>query len=718
MIETGIDLELFRGENQSKIGNLGFGDGNTAMYVQELMMDHYVELRFSYPTPLNIKRGDYINFLGLKLAIRDNLAAFYNSNRRYEYVIRFEAPEMFLKDHILFYRFQDLEEISWSLTSQARNFMQIIVDAANPILGGGYTVGVVEPLETLNIQFDGTDIFSGLNLVSETFECEWYINYKDKTLNLVKSYEYGEPYQFTEDEVVIDIKKTNYNEEDYFTRLLVFGGSKNIPPNYRTPATGTPVDAIVQKQLRMPEEYGNYIDFAPSIPEYMKKTKIVTFDHIYPKRISTVSDIKINDRVTDENGNPFIIYYIKDEGLQFKSDYVLQGETLQLTFEIGSWLAGRTFDLSYHDTGEYAGYFEIINDQTIPNNIIPNDILRPRVGDKFVIFGFDIQLVSDQYIPEAEEELRQEALKYADSMLKDNATYNCVINPVTAAKNKIDLKLGQRVKIISPGLPDGHKLSRVRGYYKDLVTWLDLYIIGAKDEYIKNGISLRQKVAENRKIADMQYIEAMKQNKQNHKTVQALNYIRTALQNETSIEGGLILTSLLQLGLMIGDTWQGKAGINGILTAVNDIALWIGGNLDDAVEEKTPIGFRADGSGWLASKNILWDALGNLLVTGKYQTSESGQRFEIDPQSNSLNMFDGANNLILTLQFYEGGISRMIFRHSSGKQTTLTAVGSYFDGLVEFGDRVIMKNLPMDATGLGKGDLYISGDTIKIKTTD
>lgn len=184
MFETGIDIQIYRGEDNTKIGLLGFGDGGDAKYIQNLMTDHYVEIRFIYPTPVDIKRGDYINFNGLKFALRDNVAAYYNNDGSYEYQIRFEAPEMFLQDHPLFYRFQGLEETSWSLTSQAENFIQIIVDAANPILGGGYSVGLVDPIDTINIQFDGTDIFTGLNKVAEAFECEWYLNYEERRSTL------------------------------------------------------------------------------------------------------------------------------------------------------------------------------------------------------------------------------------------------------------------------------------------------------------------------------------------------------------------------------------------------------------------------------------------------------------------------------------------------------------------------------------------------------
>lgn len=653
MIETGGDVELFRATTDATIGMLGRGDrNNPAMYRRRLMAEHQFDVHLNYPEPVDIRRGDYVIIYELKMSLRTDPKPIFNSDRKYEYTLSFEAPEMFLQDNPLFYTFQGLDETSWSLTSQPENFMKIFVENANRFIGGEFTVGIVEPQETISLQFDGVSIWDGLTSLAEAVDCEWYVDYLNNTFNLVKNYEFGKPYEFKEDEVVIDMRQSNANDEDYFTRMLVFGGTRNIPRNYRSPGTGTAVDAIVQKQLRMPESYGNYINLMPDLPEYLHKTKIVTFEHIYPKRISQISDIKINDTQTDENGNPFIVYYIKDEGLQFKSEYILPGETLQLTFEIGSWLAGRTFELKYHDSGTYEGYFEIINDQTIPDLIIPNDVLKPRVGDKFVLFGFDIQLVSDQYIPEAEEELKKEALAYAESMLGDNATYTCTMNSTHIAENKLFLDVGHRVKIVSDIFKDGYKLSRINEIEWNLAYWNHRYVVGAKPEYYKNTRNLRESVARNKQIADLQYVEAMKANKQNFKTVQALNYLRTALENSTVIDGGLILTTLIQLGLLQGDTWVNTAGINGVYENDESVAYWAGGTLDQAVNAVNNPQATEDVANYVVThggKAIMNEAL----VRGRFESNINGNRVIIDPENRKITLMNTDDKLLLSIGFEE-----------------------------------------------------------------
>lgn len=133
-----------------------------------------------------------------------------------------------------------------------------------------------------------------------------------------------------------------------------------------------------------------------------------------------------------------------------------------------------------------------------------------------------------------------------------------------------------------------------------------------------------------------------------------LGYLKRALwDGDTAVAGGLIVSSLIQLGTKTynnadtpirnadgtttpGDlnqnTWKVWSGINGVYAPSalgHGIAAWYGGEmLDRGVSGNTDANraakslFRFDGSGYLASNRLRWDASGNLTVDGYILTNE------------------------------------------------------------------------------------------------
>lgn len=125
-----------------------------------------------------------------------------------------------------------------------------------------------------------------------------------------------------------------------------------------------------------------------------------------------------------------------------------------------------------------------------------------------------------------------------------------------------------------------------------------------------------------------------------------LGYLAEALFDGNIVTaGGLLLGSLIQLGskhsgntdvaidsTVTQATWKVWSGLNGVYAASaygGGIAAWYGGamldryysgNTDANRAAKTL--FRFDGSGYLASNKIKWDALGNLTIDGYVLTSE------------------------------------------------------------------------------------------------
>ena len=106
--------------------------------------------------------------------------------------------------------------------------------------------------------------------------------------------------------------------------------------------------------------------------------------------------------------------------------------------------------------------------------------------------------------------------------------------------------------------------------------------------------------------------------------VQNLQYLKTALSDgTTTIAGGLILTSLIQLGYKDAqDVRHTMAGISGLGQNSTAPAAWFGGPMvdhelnPDATEFAKSL-FRFNGTGYLAKGNITWDENGYGQVGGE-----------------------------------------------------------------------------------------------------
>ena len=100
------------------------------------------------------------------------------------------------------------------------------------------------------------------------------------------------------------------------------------------------------------------------------------------------------------------------------------------------------------------------------------------------------------------------------------------------------------------------------------------------------------------------------------------SYLKAALGENTTVTGGLVLTSLIQLGKTVGSTFTIYSGINGVIDTTkkgNGIAAWYGGNMvdheaDPSLSNWAKSLYRFDGSGYIASGSISWNVDGSGFV--------------------------------------------------------------------------------------------------------
>lgn len=428
--------------------------GKDDVHVHKLMSDHYIEFgEFSLPTFELFKRSDYIIWEGEKYIIKKDYQPSEENKFEFKYTLRFDHWTTFLQDATFYYLLQDLEEVEWSLTSNAASHMQHLADNANRYFGvDTFNVGTVEFTDVKYIQYDKTDVWSAANQIAEDYEGEWYLT--GTTFHLVKKVSFGAEIDFESEVSVMKMERSEGDDSERYTRILALGSTRNLPANYRETTSGEAVDAIYQKRLRIPASKGSVIDAYPDMsPEEVKEQPVI-FEDIYPKRIGTISEIGTKE-YTDTNTDTGVLtkwnaYKIKDTGINFKKEYLLPGIELKLHFESGP-LSGMDFALEFHESGfsetDNSQYFEIYRNEDY-GKALPNDVLKPTVGSKYVLYGFNIQLVSDLYIPEAEQELYDTAVEWQQDRLKDKSVFECPTVMQYFADHEMDLEIGQKIKLI------------------------------------------------------------------------------------------------------------------------------------------------------------------------------------------------------------------------------------------------------------------------------
>lgn len=265
---------------------------------------------------------------------------------------------------------------------------------------------------------------------------------------------------------------------------------EEVPDRYLSYGVdGLTVNGVVQKRLMMPRNTP-YIDVYPDMTTEEAIEAVVVFDDIYPKRVGTLAnvepvqrDVKDGDKVVDK----FTAYQYTDEGLNFKEEYILEGEELKITFQKGK-LSGMTFGVQFDPGNKKEQKWEIIRNEDY-GRPLPDETLKPENGDEYVLSGFNIKLVSDAYIPTAEKELEAKARQYAEKIKNDNGTFTVTMNSVWMHDNNKYFACGQKVTFTDDAMFSGSRDLRVLGYEINLDIPYDspTYTIGQSMPFSRLG---------------------------------------------------------------------------------------------------------------------------------------------------------------------------------------------------------------------------------------
>ncbi len=151
-----------------------------------------------------------------------------------------------------------------------------------------------------------------------------------------------------------------------------------------------------------------------------------------------------------------------------------------------------------------------------------------------------------------------------------------------------------------------------------------------------------------------------------------LDYIAEALRENTTIEGGMILSSLIRLGYTEEDAFKVMSGLSGLYSASErggGISYWAGGGCKDAADypgEGATAAIRQDGTAYFCKNTVKFDD--RRMTVGKYAVmDELGIRLLRD---------DGGECISLTADEYPDGPSDVYSGTAAAKTVPLTASGT------------------------------------------
>lgn len=480
--------------------------------VFSLKTSDYIILPFSLPNPMHFKLGDYVDLRGLFSEGESSLLAktyevteqqlpTYNEyTGGYDYNLKLDAYYWKWKNKIFKYIPKETgEETSWSLTAALDVHMTVFLRNLKSLgynyNGEDFKVSIDDTVENkaVAMTYDNMNLLDALFSMSseDAWNCDVWIT--DNVIHFGRN-EFGDAVKIERNVEAGNITR-NESKGEYGTRIIAFGSTRNIPTNYRPVDEQAVVNGIVQKRLMLPKGTP-YIDAYEGMTDDEAVETVVVFDDVYPRRIGELSDVNTRTaEITNDDGTTETVtfYRYKDTGIIFKKEYILENETLKVEFGSGK-LNGMEFEVIFNpepkDDTRGEQLWEIVRNEDY-GRPLPDDIIRPENGDKYVLSGFNIQLVSDQYIPKAEQELKEKAEKYAQKIVKDDSTFNVPLRSswVHEDINSRLFEFGQRINLVDTAFFENGRQSRVIGFEIKLdIPWdTPTYIIGESLPYSRIG---------------------------------------------------------------------------------------------------------------------------------------------------------------------------------------------------------------------------------------
>lgn len=419
-------------------------------------------LYFASEEFINIPVGAYCIYKNITYYLMDPDDFKKKSSRNFEYtLVMYDIGAILGK-----YKCRDIvsKRLKFDYTAKPHEHLQLIVDNLN-MRDSGWKVGECIEAEEKTINYNHIFCSEALPTIADTFKTEYEIEPAIKTIHLRKvEYNKGEPLplEYGKDKgFVPGLGRSNKDGNRPVTILYVQGGEQNIDfSKYGSK------ELLLPKNQRLEYEGRAYVSDAEGL--YIKRADTTLTDvqedsldcsHISPKRVGSVSNVVVSDK--EKNFYDFIDISIPDD-LNFE-DYVIEGNNMTVIFQSGM-LAGsnKEFEVKYvHKERKF-----LITPQEIDGQIMPNDIYKPNLGDKYAVFGIqlpDAYICNNSTKEGASWDMFREAAKYLYENEDPKFTFKGELDSIYSKKRWLSIggkiKLGGYILFKDPQfIPEGIKI--------------------------------------------------------------------------------------------------------------------------------------------------------------------------------------------------------------------------------------------------------------------
>lgn len=412
---------------------------DSSTHQKGIMADNVLNLSFTLYEFVRLYVNDYITYQGETFALLNDYRPQKKSSIEYQYDVKFYGIESELKKALVLKMVDNDNDTTFALNDSAAVHLQLIVDNVNRIKGSkNWRIGEVVASVNKDVAYDRTNCYDALNKLAETFETEWWI--EGNTINLTRC-EHGDLLVLGYQQGLKNITKDTNETAPFFTRLYPIGSTRNIDrAKYGYPRLQLPGGA---KYVEINTHLG--------IVEHSEEA---AFTEIYPRRVGKVGTVRKEAKKID--GEDVDIYYFTDPGLTFNpNDYEIAGLVKHIKFDSGT-LNGWDFEANWDAKKKE---FELINQYPYENQQIPGGTMIPKTGDEYVLWNVRMP---DEYYTLAEKEYKAAVDKFLEKYSIDTSVYKAPTDYIYFDEHNINLKIGRRVKLISPEyFDDAYRDSRV-----------------------------------------------------------------------------------------------------------------------------------------------------------------------------------------------------------------------------------------------------------------
>lgn len=417
-------------------------------------------LYFASEEFINIPVGAYCIYKNITYYLMNPDDFKKKSSRNFEYtLVMYDIGAILSK-----YKCRDIvsKRLKFDYTAKPHEHLQLIVDNLN-MRDSGWKVGECIEAEEKTINYNHIFCSEALPTIADTFKTEYEVDPAIKTVHLRKvEYNKSEPLplEYGKDKgFVPGLGRSNQDGNRPVTVLYVQGGEQNIDfSKYGSK------ELLLPKNQRLEYEGRIYVSDADGL--YIKRADTTLTDvqedsldcsNIYPKRVGSVSDIIVSDE--EKNFYDFVDSSIPDD-LNFE-DCLIEGNTMTVIFQSGM-LAGKEFEVKYvHKERKF-----LITPQEIDGQVMPNDIYKPNLEDKYAVFGIqlpDAYICNNSTKEGASWDMFREAAKYLYENEDPKFTFKGELDSIYSKKRWLSIggkiKLGGYILFKDPQfIPEGIKI--------------------------------------------------------------------------------------------------------------------------------------------------------------------------------------------------------------------------------------------------------------------